>query len=348
MNIRPIILLSIGALAAAFLVINLFTKPSADYRDLPSAIEVYTTKGIIPTGRKDSVLELYATTDRSRLLVGYSFYNLLFDANRAFKGTRFSAIGVNEKYSPQWINIYFISPNTDPFSLLKRYSIYNARSFPETGLIIVNTDFIKGLLRQEPVLRKETKDFLLGLRNPKNGPLPQPETPNGIEPWGLQESFITQALYVCIYVVVHEIGHVYDFETKGGDLYAKTPPQQREMEADQFFASLFVGLLTVPEFKNEALSAHHMATLGMLTYMLRQLLEMVGKNEAAVYASEQNYTLKNSVFASHPPMAHRLMQVLYYIFKEENKGRPEDDQLAEEGVYRKLLDHVKLRRSWLP
>lgn len=120
----------------------------------------------------------------------------------------------------------------------------------------------------------------------------------------------------------------------------------REEYADQFFATAFVGLANVEEMNELYPSAFSMTTDGMLTYLSHQLVNEIGKTEIEVYTRKKRYKLRDNVLSSHPPLAHRLLQVLYFVFREYNHQKADD--LTDEDVYRVMLLKVGLHRTFLP
>jgi hypothetical protein len=349
------LLLPLIFLVAIFaLVLNLFMGVSANPEALPSQINAYVqTQAIRPAPGDDNVLEGFATSKRAQLLVGYTFYNLLFDARRAIQGPHYKSIGINEKYVPHQLSVYFLDPERDSSGLLKQYDVYNARSFPKLGLVLVNLDFVKRLLQMQPYMQNLTNDSIPEVDAQSVGHqgdqiiLKLKEPVEGADPWQLNETFTAQALFICMYIVIHEIGHIHDYDQLGDEKYYQKPAKLREEYADHFFASLFAGLSDIQEFEPLYETAFFMGTNGMLTYMSHQLVETFGKTEIELYRSGKTYELKDSILSSHPPLAHRLMQVLYFIFEERNR-REGKQRFTDESVYETLLQKVQLRRSLMP
>lgn len=154
-------------------------------------------------------------------MVGYTFYNLLYDVRRAAASSRYNQIAVNERFAQDRIGIYFVDPDNDPDGLLKRYDVYSARSFPSVGVIIVNVGFIKDILNLKPYI-----DNLTGESFPQSEAgathhmgdqiiLKLEKSVEGVKPWTFAEYYNIQALFICVYVVIHEVGRIHDYDILG-------------------------------------------------------------------------------------------------------------------------------------
>jgi hypothetical protein len=351
---REFFALILGAVALGIIGINMYGRFSADPKHIVSDIEVSLREKWIEIAAEDNVLETLAPTERSKFLVGWTFYNVLYNAKEIVESDGYEAIGVNSLYSERYINIYFIDPARDKLGLLKKYNVYNARSFPEFSLIVINIDFLRKLKLVQPYVENRTgrqiEYGIQGSEQTSDKLLLRLEEPiEGIVPWTVAELHETQALFIGMYIVMHEIGHVHDFWKSGKYEYDRKSSKEKEVFADRFFATVFSGLKDVPEFSKAYETAFSMGTDGMLTYLSEKLIEKTGKTGTAIFEGTQDYPLRDSIFATHPPMIHRILQVLYYIFQENNRSAANDRNFTgSERFYGTLLKRTPLEWSILP
>jgi hypothetical protein len=342
----------IGLAAFTVMGVNLLTNISADPASLPGLLNPYVTRGDISyVADDDDVFEEYATTDRSKVLVNYTFHNLMWGAYYAIQSERYNALALNEQYVPRQVSVYFIDPDRDPSSILQRYKVHSARSFPSVGIVLVNLGFVTKLLQLKPYIEDATGLNILTSNDSHLGdellvkidkPLPN------VVPWSLDELYANKALFICMYVVIHEIGHIHDYDVLGEEGYRQKPLKLREEYADQFFASIFADLSKSKAMEPIYDVSFSLMTSGMLSYLSHHFVQSLGKTEFEVWTSgDQTFELHDSILATHPPMAHRLLQVLYLIFHHRNTSLSEG-QFGDEAVYKRLLEKVQLREGIMP
>lgn len=351
-NRLPIAIFAITTVALLGCAFNIVQGASSDSANLLNEVQLAVKNHEVALHPDDDYLETLAPTDRTKLLIGYTFYNLLFDSRLATIGKKYNSIGINATYSPNRVNIYFIDPKFDKSGLLVRYGVYNARSFPQIGIILVNVDFIKKLIALQPYTTNLTGDPDANVGEQVSGHhgdqvfLKLEKSVEGVAPWSYDEFFKSQALFIAMYVVIHEIGHIHDFDVSGADAYARKQDKEKEEYADDFFAKLFVHLGNVKEFDALWPTAFSFATTGMQTFLSHDLFIRFEKTETDIVATNNTYYIKDSVFANHPPLAYRLLRVLYYTLKERNASS--DVKYSDEAIYKVLLNRVKLQRSLIP
>ena len=187
-------------LSMAALLTILFRYFIVHDKDVDELLARYVAGGQIATEIKDTAIEQAATSKRTKLLVGYAFYNYVYQLMHERYPNLVKHVRTDEKYDPADMNLIFITRDNDPDNLL---GIFNVETVKYIGrnIILINKECIDELARIQIVSLTDYQNnyFIL-----KDGHYSEhgEDTFNRLSRKQLSEVY---GLMFASYVIIHEI-----------------------------------------------------------------------------------------------------------------------------------------------
>jgi hypothetical protein len=322
--------LGIGSLASR-------TRDEALY--VITAMDRYISEGRIIPSKTSYGMEDLLRSNYAKLIGGYAYYNLLFDARQlAQELLGITEIRINEPYATNALNIYFLGSHQDSLGILKSSAIRTALSFPAARLIIVNTDFMKELFAIRVIIGPAAADtdFIT---------IPLKKPVEGAEPLTVEDLSENYNMFIGIYIVMHEIGHVL---LKHDDI-PTAQPSDKELAADEFYVRLITNLIGRPELKQDGMDLGFMFygdfVNSLHTYASYTTLKETGKLSNQLIYSDSAIELRHYRFLRHPHMLERICRLFTLI---KSAPRPKDYTTATSDAYIRMCKRIRIRRTIWP
>ena len=345
---------SIALTAAAVLISscvfvwNLAVAPTGSLKQLNADLTEYVRTGAIAAAPNDHILDLFAANRQTQKIAKWTIRNLTWKSLGEMKRFGYKQIAFNEMPQPQRLGIFFIDPNKDPKGIIERYNVWSATSIPSAGIVLVNMNYIRKIIVNSPDPADVTvgNDFfddegkLIGLTAEQNR-----DPPVGAGTTDYVAIVILQNIMISTYVVLHEVGHIFEYHTRQASGITKSF-KERELIADDFFARMVANLPEAPDGPHlkEMVVTYYMS-MGFNSFLSSQLRDQYGVGWMQLYTRDPKHgplVLKSSVLAQHPPLAYRLIILIHRIYKEFNRtlspGAPRFfDEYAYESVISKKI-----------
>lgn len=368
-RITAIALIVITCLALS--VIHVFASRSHNADKLKEDLVFYINKNHIHPAPDDFVIELYSLDITTQKIVKALFLSLADSALNKLLPFGYKGIAINEIPDPKRINIYYIDPKSDPRGIIKKYNVYNAKSFVKHGIVLVNLEYIEKIISSSATWALPNSDMAVINYDPKTGKLIDFDTSGeGFDPTGRIIDLKAQRqnnptgyfiapdsiqvrsnIMICIYIIYHEIGHIFEYKTRRNGEVADY--KTIEEAADHFFADIFVEMprdLVFEHFKEIMLGEMERGFITFLSNTLRKNYRTTWNDLVSRKEEDGQLALKNSVFSRHPPLVYRLVSIMHKLFQAENRQITDKDRrYASEDVYRTVLrDKIKLMNGIIP